>query len=239
MRAGVSAGVVGLLERGQAARMTVSAVRRIAEAMELRLGWDAGYRGPELARLRDADHSHVAQAVTSQLAHHGWLVVPEASFNRYGDRGRIDLLAYHPDARMLLAIEIKTLIVDVQDVLGNLNVKARVAPHVAQSLGWRPSAVLPTLIVLDTRTNRRRIADHDRLFARLSLRGPAALRWLRRPIGSLGGLLLFRSLPNRSTGDRRQAGRQRMRRQRTDSSVAASGEEARSAPGRCLRAIRL
>jgi hypothetical protein len=211
--------------------MTVMAVRRIADVLELRLGWDAGFRGPELARLRDADHSRLAEAVTSFLARYGWLIVPEASFNRYGDRGRIDLLAYHPAGRILLVVEIKTLIVDVQDVLGSLDVKARVAPGVSRSQGWQPTVVVPALIVLDTRTNRRRIAGHDRLFARLSLRGPAALRWFRQPTRSHDGLLLFRTLPNRNAADRRQAGRQRMRQLAGASSVAKVGKGGNSAPG--------
>lgn len=202
--------------------MTVTGVRRIAGILELHLGWDAGFRGPELARLRDADHSSTAEAVSRLLAARGWHVVPEASFNRYGDRGRIDLLAFHPATCIVLVIEIKTVIVDVQDLLGSLDVKVRVGAGVARTHGWEPADVAPALIVADSRTNRRRVAAHERLFARLDLRGAAALRWLRGPTPSAGGLLLFRTLPNRNTSDRRQAGRQRVRHRAPRGSVDGS-----------------
>jgi transcriptional regulator with XRE-family HTH domain len=136
-KAGVSASLIGLLERGHPDALSVRAIRRIASAVELRLGWDAGYRGPELARLRDADHARLAEWLTQRLERFEWTVVPEASFNHYGDRGRIDLLAFHPPTGTLVVIEVKTVIAEIQDLLGALNTKERVAPAVARSLGWR------------------------------------------------------------------------------------------------------
>jgi hypothetical protein len=148
--------------------MTVSSVRRISDVLQIRLRWDAGYRGSELARLRDADHAALAEATARLLERRGWLVAPEQSFNRYGDRGRIDLLAYHPATRTLLVIEIKTVIVEIQDILGGLDVKVKVARDVSRSLGWSAGAVVPALVVGESSTNRRRIAAHERLFARLA-----------------------------------------------------------------------
>lgn len=210
-RAGVSGGLVGLLERGRADRVSVRSLRRICAELELRLSWDAGYRGAELARLRDRDHSRLAEGFARRLEEIGWVVAAEVSFNRYGDRGRIDLLAHHADSRGVVVVEIKTVISDVQELLGALDVKRRVASGVATSRGWRADAVVPILVVAEGSTNRRRIGSHPRLFARLSVRGRAVEAWLRRPRGAPEGMLLFANPSDRSEADARRAGRQRIR----------------------------
>lgn len=198
----------------------VRAVRRIGAALDLRLDWDAGYRGTELQRMRDADHARLSEWLVRRLEALGWTTAVERSFNHYGERGRIDILAYHPSTRTLLVIEVKTIIVEVQHLIGGLDVKQRVASGVARSLGWRPAAIVPMLVLRESTTNRRRLAAHERLLARLALRGKQAVSWLRRPSGSPDGTLLFVKLPDRSGADVRRAGRQRVRLRRTNPSVA-------------------
>jgi transcriptional regulator with XRE-family HTH domain len=224
-QAHVSRALISALEAGGADGISLPAIRRVASALDLRLRWDAGFRGSELARLRDADHARLTEIVVRRLERLGWTAMAEVSFNNYGERGRIDLLAHHP-AGTLLVIEVKTLIVEVQAILGGLSVKQRVAPDVARSLGWRPSAVVPALVVAETSTNRRRIAAHSRLFARFSLRGQLAFAWLRTPSGAPDGFLVYVGLPNVSQTDVRRAGRQRVRRRkrasRSGSPVSAS-----------------
>jgi transcriptional regulator with XRE-family HTH domain len=212
--AGVSQTVVSDVERGRVWSMRVETIRRLVTALDIRLSWDAGYRGAELERLRDADHARVGERVANRLAAYGWLFAAEVTFNVYGDRGRIDLLAFHPSTRTLLVIEVKTVIADIQSVLGSLDQKRRVASGVARSRGWRPSVIVPMLAVLDGTTNRRRIALHQRLFGGLTLRGRSALAFLRRPTRaerSPEGILLFVKLPPMRGGTGRRAGRQRMR----------------------------
>lgn len=221
-KAGVSASVLGLLERGHADALSVRGIRRIGSALDLRLGWDAGYRGAELARLRDADHARLAEWLTRRLEKFGWIVVPEASFNHFGDRGRIDLLASHPATGALVMVEVKTVIAEIQDLLGGLDTKARNAPAVARTLSWRGGRAVPFLVVADTTTNRRRLATHARLFARLTVRGRGAVAWIRRPEGAPSGLLLLVKLPIRNGVGLRRAGRQRVRRSAAQPSVAAS-----------------
>ena len=221
-KAGVSASLIGLLERGRADLLSLRGIRRIGSALELRLGWDAGYRGAELARLRDADHARLAEWLTRWLETFGWSVVPEASFNHYGDRGRIDLLAFHPATATLVVVEIKTVIAEIQDLLGALNTKERVAPALARSLGWRAAQVVPFLVVAETTTNRRRLATHARLFARLTLRGKGAVAWIRRPQEAPSGLLLLIKLPDHNRVGVRRAGRQRVRLRAATGSVEAS-----------------
>ena len=221
-RAGVARTLVSQIERGHAWRFGIRTVRRVASALGVSLAWDIGRARQDLSRLLDADHARCGEAMVRLLQDHGWLARPELSFNQYGDRGRIDLLAFHPATGLLLVIELKTVLVDVQDLLGALDVKTRNASRVAASISWRARAAVPVLGLLATRTNRRTVANHPGLFAALALRGRLARAWLRHP--SLErrppGILLTLSLPNVTGSDVRRAGRQRVR---------LSGPDARSA----------
>jgi transcriptional regulator with XRE-family HTH domain len=228
-RAGVSRSLMSLLERGHAERLSVRSVRRIAATLDVRLDWDAGFRGAELARLRDADHARLSEWLARRLGSLGWTVTAEISFNRYGDRGRIDLLAHEPISRVLLVIEVKTVIADVQDLLGALHVKQRVGAGEARLMGWDPAVVVPMLAVREGSTNRRRVAAHERLFSRLALRGHAAAGWLRRPGAKQTGLLLYVKLPDGNAIDGRRAGRQRVRPLRARPSASPQPERAKSA----------
>jgi len=226
--AGVGASACSALERGRVSDMTVRAARAIAAAVDLPLDWDIGWRRQEVDRLLDHDHSALAARVIRRLEAWSWTVRAEVSFNRYGDRGRIDLLAIHPASGTLLVVELKTVVVDGQDVLGSLDVKARVAPIVAREIGWVPRSVVPALLVADGTTNRRRLRTLDPLLGRYRLRGYAAVGWLRRPSGRPPtGLLILTKLPDGAGTDARRAGRRRVRLSRADSRSGV-GRRARS-----------
>ena len=47
-----------------------------------------------------------------------WVAVPEVTFSIYGERGAIDILAWHEPTRSLLVIELKTELVDIQETSG-------------------------------------------------------------------------------------------------------------------------
>ena len=146
--------------------------------------------------LMDARHARLQNWIVGVLRQHGWSVLVEHSFNHYGDRGRIDVLAYHPIDRVVLVIEVKTRIDDVGDILGRLDVKRRVAPIHAREQQWNARKVVPMLLILDQRTNRRRIADHATVFSSFTVRGRSASAWLRRPAGTAPpGVLLFATAP--------------------------------------------
>ena len=210
-RAGVSTSVIGNLERGRADRISVRALRAVARVLDVRLNWDLGARAVDFARLRDADHAALAEAIMAELTRLGWLTVAEASFNHYGDRGRIDVLAFHPGRRVLLVIEVKTVLADAQSTLGSLDVKARNGRRIAIEQGWEPVTVVPWFVIADTSTNRRRIGAHQRLFARYGLRGHAASAWLREPATDVTGGLTFMSVPRANRRDARRPGRVRVR----------------------------
>ncbi len=106
------------------------------------------------------------------------MTYPEVSFNRYGERGSIDILAWHPATRIALVIEVKSEITAVEETLRRHDVKARLAPAIVyERLGERPVAVGSLLVAPDTSTTRRRIAEHGETFARAyPLRGRAVGR---------------------------------------------------------------
>jgi hypothetical protein len=169
--------------------------------------------GGDAARLLDADHARVQSAWAAVLRENGWQVDVEVTFNHYGERGSIDLLAWHRDECILLVCEVKTTIVDAQALLAGIDRKVRVASVLARERGWRPSAVVPALIIREGSTARRRLADHAALFARYAVTGRAAMAWVRNPAGRTlpTGLLAFHELSDVRSGDRRRAGRQRIR----------------------------
>jgi transcriptional regulator with XRE-family HTH domain len=186
---------VSLLERGLGARLRLSTVEAIVAAvgarMELRVMWN----GPELDRMLDAAHAAVQASVKVALERWGWAPRVEVSYSRFGERGRIDLLAWHPPGRILLVIEVKTELVDVQALLGSTDAKTRLARHVAEQFGWEVRHVVPGIVFAEDRTVRDRLRTVDVLFDRFALRGRAATAWLRRPSGTPTGLLWFTTVP--------------------------------------------
>ncbi len=226
--AGVGPGVCGLLERGQIGKLSVRTARAIAGAVDLPLNWDIGWQRQELDRLFDADHSALAASFATVLEGGGWVTRSEVSFNHYGDRGRIDILACHRAKRIMLVVEIKTSIVDAGDLLGTLDVKTRVAPALVEalgpgSLGWSsPDAVVPAIVVADGSTVRRHVEKLGALLNRYDLRGRRASAWLAAPTVGPTGLLILRKLPYGNGVDRRRAGRRRVRVARAKSAQSAS-----------------
>lgn len=149
-------------------------------------------------------------SVKRRLERWGWTVRVEVSYSRYGERGRIDLLAWHSVTGFMLVVEIKTELVDVQALLGPMDVKARLATHAASQFGWEVRAVVPAIVFVDDRRTRNRLADLDVLFDRYSLRGRVALSWLRHPSGLPAGVLWFAPIPasvRRPAGQRVYPGR--------------------------------
>jgi transcriptional regulator with XRE-family HTH domain len=129
-RAGVGRTTVARLEHGLLENMTVAHLRAISRALEMPSVVAIGWRSPEVDRLRDRLHAAMVEQVGTVLLGLGWQIVPESSFNYYGDRGSADLLAWHEASGSLLIIEIKTRLWDIQDVLSAIDRKWRVMPGV-------------------------------------------------------------------------------------------------------------
>ena len=124
-RAGTSRRAVSLLETGHGRALRIATVQALADSLggraELRLSWN----GVALDRVLDAAQAALGAAVKRRLERWGWIVRAEVSFSRYGERGRIDLLGIHAATRLLLVVELKSELVDVQALLGSLDVKRR------------------------------------------------------------------------------------------------------------------
>ena len=105
----------------------------MAEALGARLSVRVYWHGEELDRLLDAAHAGIVDQVVALLVANGWEVVPEATFNHFGERGSVDVLAWHPIHRALLIIEVKSVVPDVQALLAGVDRKVRIAPAIARS----------------------------------------------------------------------------------------------------------
>lgn len=180
-RLGISQSEMSRWEREALEGCSVAKTEQWATALGAQLTLDLRVDGER--PMTDARHAQIQSWLTGLLRAAGWIVEPEASFNHYGDRGRVDLLAYHPARRILLVVEIKTRIEDAQDMLGRLDIKRRVATFMARERRWDVTTVIPALIVREGSTARRRIAAHEALFASFVLRARAARAWLSRPSG--------------------------------------------------------
>lgn len=187
-----------------------------------RLFFGLTWNGEQLDRLVDAGHAELQNAMAARLSAAGWLVAVEVSFNHYGDRGRYDLIAYHPATRIVLVVEIKTGIGNVQATLGILDMKVRLATNVAREQGWdRASVAIPALVIADERQQHRIIHRHAALFARFAVRARSARAWVRRPVGGVTGLLLYLPLTDARTVGVRAANRgHRVRKPPTDATSA-------------------
>lgn len=191
--AGVSRDAVSRAERGLLEGMTLARIRAIGEAIGVTLDLTARWQGGELDRLLGRRHSALHDQVAARFADlGGWAIAPEVTFSIYGERGAIDILAWHAATRTLLVIELKTELVDVQELLSTLDRKRRLAPRIARDRGWVPAIVATWVILVDSRTNRRRVAAHRNVLrAALPADGRTVGRWLERPSGGVAALSMW------------------------------------------------
>jgi transcriptional regulator with XRE-family HTH domain len=186
-RARVTRTVISDIETGRVARTRVDDVVRVMTALGGSIDFVVRWQGGELDRLINARHAAMHETVARQFrSRAGWEIAPEVSFNVRGERGVIDILAWHAATRTLLVIELKTEIVDISDLMGTLDRKRRVAPPIAAERGWNPARVAVWLVVADSAMNRRRVWLHaTTLRAALPDDGRALGGWLRRPTTDL------------------------------------------------------
>ena len=212
-RAGIARSVLVDLEAGRLGTHTVGALTKAAGALGGSIRIDLLVPGGDVHRLVDADHAALQSHWKAVLERHAWTVDAEVTFNHFGERGSIDLVAWHPASRLLLIIEIKTVIVDIQGLLSAMDRKVRIGRMISADRGWRSPAAISMLIVAEGSTARRRLAEHAPLFARFSVRGRRAVAWIRdpQPFVPPAGLLIVAQLPTVRPADRRRAGRQRIR----------------------------
>ncbi len=215
----VSRALVSLIERGHVDQLSLAALRRVGTALDVRVEVVPRWRAGELDRLLNARHSALHETLARFFRDlPGWVAAPEVSFAVYGERGVIDILAWHSARRALLVIELKTDVIDVQDLVGTLDRKRRLAPRVGEERGWLPSAVSTWLVIVDTKTNRRRVEAHAAVLrSAFPCDGREMRGWLRRPTGSVAGLS-FWTIASPGSTRRKMPTQQRVRKVTTGTS---------------------
>jgi transcriptional regulator with XRE-family HTH domain len=199
-RAGVSKSTISRIERGHVRSLSVATIQEVAGELDIRVDLVPRWRSGDLDRLLNRRHSNLHELVARWFDEvvPEWVLAPEVSYSIYGERGVIDILAWHPGRRALLIIELKTDIVDVNDLVGSADRRKRLARTIARDRGWDPASVSVWVIVASSRTNRRRIAAHEAMLrAAFPADGRTIRGWLRNPGGAVAALSIW---PNSHAG---------------------------------------
>ncbi len=162
-RSGLSPAAISRQELGNVG--SLAALERHAAAFSLRLDVRILGRAGALVRLGDEEHAAIVEVIASWFRNAEFDTETEGSFSEWGERGRIDLLAFDPSTGMLVIVEVKTQLLDHQDLFGSLNVKERLAATVAERRGWRVRRQTVLLATADTSSNREMVRAHPTLFA--------------------------------------------------------------------------
>lgn len=231
MRSGSSQNLVSRAERGRVESMTVGRLRRLLAVFDAELVLYVRWRGGDVDRLVDRGHAELGERLTRLLSELGWVIEPEVSYSVFGERGSIDLLAWHAATSRLLVIELKTELTSIEETLRRHDSKGRLGAQIARErFGWQAAATMRLLLLPDARTPRRHVEQHRALFARAyPLRGWALRRWLGDPGATIerhdlrlpltGGLLFLPSSDGLSAM-RGWRGRKRIRGRQTRESAA-------------------
>jgi len=160
-RIGRSQVYVSLVERGRVPGLSITEADSICKALGATLV--LGIEAPVLlagSRQRDAAHARCVAYVTRRLTKEGWVVRREVQIGTPARPGWIDVLAFHPELRVLLVIEIKTELIDLGGLERQLGWYARDARHAAGSLGWSAADVVPVALLLTTTRNDVRLREN-------------------------------------------------------------------------------
>ena len=210
--AGVSRSLIAAIDRGQLDGVTLGSLRRATSALGAEIDLLLRWRGERLDRLVDEHHAALVEVVVRILREGGWQVATEVSFSIWGERGSIDVLAFHPLQRVLLVVEVKSVVPDSQETLHRLDQKTRLGPVIGRDREWDATNVSRLLAIGESSTSRRRIArlagTYDVAFPD---RGRGVRRWLREPRDRMSGLL-FLSDDSHDGRNQRSTARERVRR---------------------------
>ena len=150
VRSRVSPSTISRLERGHPGSLTLDMIRRVAGALDVRVDLVARWRAGDLDRLLNARHSQLHELVARWFGKElpAWILAPEVSYAIYRERGVVDIVAWHPGRRAILVIELKTDIVDINQLIGKVGEKARLirrssAIAVGTRSRFRPGSSLP------------------------------------------------------------------------------------------------
>lgn len=222
---------VSKLERGQIEHLRLETIRPMCRALDMSISLEPRWRGSDLDRLLDAEHAMLVEECVRRLRADGWEPLVEYSFNHFGDRGSVDVVAWHAARRALLIVEVKSRIVDIQALTGAIDRKVRVVPGLlARDRRWRAAHVGVVLVIAETTANRQQVRRHPATFGVAFPAGTVEVRrWLRSPDGSLRGTWFLR--PSSQRTDMRKSGGPRRVRVPRAPSTDADPSVGRSPPG--------
>jgi transcriptional regulator with XRE-family HTH domain len=183
--AGVSRWWVSRVEQGHLGGLPLDRLRALADVLEIRLELVASWRGADGARIVNERHSRMHELVAARLAAMpGWEYATEVTFSEWGERGVIDILAWHAASRTLLVIELKTEIPDPAGLVAQVDRYRRLAGEVGRARGWNPLVVATWVLVAESDLNRGQLARHQVMLRNaFPLDGRFLRRWLRDPAG--------------------------------------------------------
>ena len=182
----MSQALIFRIELGRLERVSLQRLRVVGAALDIAISIDTWWRAGDVDRLIDRGHAALVEHVVGELRAQGWLTRVEVTFNHFGERGSADIVAWHPTARVLFIVEVKTRIGDVQAAASTFERKVRILPEIlAREEGWDPATVGRILVIADTHANRSLVHDHQQIFdSTWPERTAATRRWVRRPISS-------------------------------------------------------
>ncbi len=171
--------------------MTLGDAERLFAVLGAYVNVTVTWRGGQLDRLMDERHADICRGYAEFLRSLGWDVLAEATYSIYGERGSVDLLAWHAQTRTLLVIEVKSELVSAEETLRRHDAKVRLGRQIGRErFGVAPLRVASLLVLAETMTNRRRVARLGALLdGAYPVRGDTVRRWLRQPDGDLSGLV--------------------------------------------------
>jgi hypothetical protein len=171
---------------GDVQRMVVA----LGGELDVRVRW----HGEDLDRLLDATHAAIGDALVRILTGVGWECAVEVTFAIRSEKGVVDLLAWHRPSGRLLVIENKSVVPDLQQMLGSLDRKVRLAREIAAGRGWHATGVARAIVLTGTAANRARAERFGAtLKTVLPQDGRALRRWLADPSGPSPAALWFLS----------------------------------------------
>ena len=225
----LSQATISAVERGHLESFSLRTLRRVFGALEVRADLDARWRGGALDRVTDEGHSHVVGASVQALDDRGWETAVEVTYAIYGERGSIDILAFHRATGSLLVVEVKTELTSIEEMLRRHDQKVRLGPRIAiERSGWQATSSSRLLILPDTSTNRDQVLRHAQVLdSVLPDDNIAVRRWLQNPEGTLNGRWFLRIINPRSVTEG-TGGRHRVRQPCTHPTHARSSS--RSGP---------
>lgn len=188
--AGIPRHVAILIEAGRLSEVRFGDIRLYAAALGARFNGSVLWQGADLDRMMNRGHARLHEAMSQWLLDiGGWHPEPEVSFSFGGDRGIIDVVAWHAASSSLLVIELKTRLADINGLMATMDIRRRVAPRIALEHGWRPAHVGQWVVVAPARTNARILAEHATVLrAKFPDDGRVMRRWLAHPSGSVAAL---------------------------------------------------